>query len=499
MKTLSSFIIAVLLLLPGPSAIGAQDIFDAVRNGDLAKVKELVEKDPQLVKAKNARQSTPLHVAVDLNNEPIARYLIENGADVNTEGSPVFSPLYNAVSRGYLEVAELLVKGGADLDRPTLGMSLLHTAVMAKSIPAAEFLLSKGMDVNQRDKYGLTPLHMASELGLQDLCLFLIGHGADVNLRARDGATPGHLAEESAQAEIGRLLESHGAKALTRDFPVHRGKFLGAVNPGQKLELFAPNSILRIIGPHSGIAVSTDGKETFWVRGDYSGAIWWSKEVRGKWTAPRKAPFSGAYDNSYPCFSGDGKRLFFTSDRPRTEGGKREEGVGDIWYVERRRDGWGEPVNAGPVVNTDGDEFSASLSEDDTLYFTRVAVTNGTRSVDVYRSVCVKGEYLRAEPLGEAVNSSGMEVGPYISPDGRCIIFNSDRFGSMTTCVSFRNENGTWTPAKNIQYLFEPFSAPYTQGFTGDGRSILYAGKKGKEWDIYWISSKVIEDLRLEK
>ena len=34
--------------------INAQEIFDAVRDGDLAKVKELVDKDPQLVKARNA-------------------------------------------------------------------------------------------------------------------------------------------------------------------------------------------------------------------------------------------------------------------------------------------------------------------------------------------------------------------------------------------------------------------------------------------------------------
>ena len=49
----------------------AQEIFDAIRNGDLAKVKEFVEKDPELVKSRNARQSTPLYVAVDRNNEQI--------------------------------------------------------------------------------------------------------------------------------------------------------------------------------------------------------------------------------------------------------------------------------------------------------------------------------------------------------------------------------------------------------------------------------------------
>ena len=73
---------------------------------------------------------------------------------------------------------------------------------------------------------------------------------------------------------------------------------------------------MRIIGAHSGIAIAPDGKEIFWVRGDYTGKIWTMKEVDGKWTIPQRAAFSGNYDNSYPCFSPDRRKLFFTSDRP---------------------------------------------------------------------------------------------------------------------------------------------------------------------------------------
>jgi len=74
-------IIIVYVIVPLlAQSVYAQEIFDAVRSGDMAKVKELVEKDPQLVKARNARQSTPLHVAVDLEQQLIAGYLLEKGA-----------------------------------------------------------------------------------------------------------------------------------------------------------------------------------------------------------------------------------------------------------------------------------------------------------------------------------------------------------------------------------------------------------------------------------
>ena len=83
------------LVLLAVMTINAQEIFDAVRNGDMAKVKVLIEGYPQLVKARNARQSTPLHVAVDVDNEPITRYLIEKGADISALNSGQLTPLFS--------------------------------------------------------------------------------------------------------------------------------------------------------------------------------------------------------------------------------------------------------------------------------------------------------------------------------------------------------------------------------------------------------------------
>jgi len=81
-KSPIAFLIALFLGLPGPPASRAQEIFEAIRAGDIVKVKALVEKDPRQIEARNARQSTPLQAAVDVNSEPIARYLIEKGSDI---------------------------------------------------------------------------------------------------------------------------------------------------------------------------------------------------------------------------------------------------------------------------------------------------------------------------------------------------------------------------------------------------------------------------------
>ena len=73
-----------------------EDIVEAVTRGDLARVKELVEKNPELAKARTPRSATLLHVAARLDNDAIATYLIEKGADVNAVQDDSRTPLLEA-------------------------------------------------------------------------------------------------------------------------------------------------------------------------------------------------------------------------------------------------------------------------------------------------------------------------------------------------------------------------------------------------------------------
>jgi len=135
-------VVGIALLLA--QSMFAQEIFDAVRNGDLAKVKELIEKDPQLVKARNANQSTPLHVAVDVNNESIAGYLIEKGAGVNAVNVIGWTPLFYAQN---VKIARVLVEKGADVNFNRNGASYsdaLRVALVDRRKDVAEYLIEKG-------------------------------------------------------------------------------------------------------------------------------------------------------------------------------------------------------------------------------------------------------------------------------------------------------------------------------------------------------------------
>ncbi|HYF02457.1 MAG TPA: OmpA family protein [Patescibacteria group bacterium] len=62
--------------------------------------------------------------------------------------------------------------------------------------------------------------------------------------------------------------------------------------------------------------------------------------------------------DSHPTLSPDGTVLFFASDRAGGFGGT------DIWFSVFKNGGWTEPVNAGSTINTECDELSPFISRD---------------------------------------------------------------------------------------------------------------------------------------
>ena len=62
-----------------------EEIHDAARQGDLAKIKRLLEKNPGLLEARNQNEKTPLHFAAQGGHKEIVEFLIGKGADINAK------------------------------------------------------------------------------------------------------------------------------------------------------------------------------------------------------------------------------------------------------------------------------------------------------------------------------------------------------------------------------------------------------------------------------
>ena len=90
-----------------------KELFEAVRKGDAAKVRELLKRGAN-PNARDERSLTPLHWAAAKGYAEVVRLLLERGADVNAKSEAGWTPLHHAAIWGHAEVARLLLDHGAD-------------------------------------------------------------------------------------------------------------------------------------------------------------------------------------------------------------------------------------------------------------------------------------------------------------------------------------------------------------------------------------------------
>uniref|UniRef100_A0A669B5D7 Poly [ADP-ribose] polymerase n=1 Tax=Oreochromis niloticus TaxID=8128 RepID=A0A669B5D7_ORENI len=151
--------------LPAPALL-----FEACRNGDVSRVKRLVDSVNVNAKDMAGRKSTPLHFAAGFGRKDVVEHLLQTGANVHARDDGGLIPLHNACSFGHAEVVSLL--------------------------------LCQGADPNARDNWNYTPLHEAAIKGKIDVCIVLLQHGADPNIRNTDGKSALDLADPSAKAVL---------------------------------------------------------------------------------------------------------------------------------------------------------------------------------------------------------------------------------------------------------------------------------------------------------
>lgn len=152
------------------SADAGRELFEACRNGDVARVRKLVT--PQNVNCRDTtgRKSTPLHFAAGFGRRDVVEHLLQSGASVDARDDGGLIPLHNACSFGHAEVVQLL--------------------------------LAHGADANARDSWNYTPLHEAAIKGKVDVCIVLLQHGADAQIRNTDGKVALDLADPSTRSVL---------------------------------------------------------------------------------------------------------------------------------------------------------------------------------------------------------------------------------------------------------------------------------------------------------
>lgn len=179
------------------------------------------------------------------------------------------------------------------------------------------------------------------------------------------------------------------------------------------------------------------------------------------------------FDDYAPALLDNGAALFFTSTRP---GGR---GATDAWLTRWTGSVWFDAVHAGESFNTEKSEGTMSFSaEGATVVFASDALPDSYGKTDLYVARMQNGRPVQPINAGPAINSSFWESHPAFSPDGRMLVFASNRRGGYGGCdlwVSRRNLQGEWGRAFPLSGLVNSGGDELAPSFSQDGSTLYFA------------------------
>jgi len=155
-------------------------LFDAIGDEKTDLAIAILEANPGLLRETKIAGRTPLHESAFCENVELARYLIQQGADLDALTEHTWSPLFYAC---------------APLDE--------STGIM---------LIENGCDVTIKNDSGFTALHLAADMGKTRIAALILDHGGDVNAKDDDGDTPLSIAERQGWQPMIDLLKKRGAR-----------------------------------------------------------------------------------------------------------------------------------------------------------------------------------------------------------------------------------------------------------------------------------------------
>lgn len=216
------------------------DMLNAVKTGNAARVRQLLASDPALVNARDDMGDSAILLSLYNRRPEITGILLEGSPRINFFEAAVlgnitrmwdllkhypelvtsfshdgFTALHLAAFFNQPDVVELLLERHADIHAVAKnrtfapGATPLHCAVAGGNARSVTMLLNAGAKVNERSQGGYTPLHLATGAGNEDIVAILLRHGADVRLRTDDGSTAEMLATKNGNGTLATLLRKH--------------------------------------------------------------------------------------------------------------------------------------------------------------------------------------------------------------------------------------------------------------------------------------------------
>ena len=276
-----------------------------------------------------------------------------------------------------------------------------------------------------------------------------------------------------------------------RSLPLLAGLFLlltdaslaSAAEPGPSApRLFEPGLVSTGFDD-AHVTISPDGQTLYFLRDTPDFAHWTvliSRRVGGRWGPAEVAPFSGRWNDGDVTITRDSRRLFFISNRPVEGDAPRPDT--EIWTMDRTGTGWGPPRHVAEL-SSPGDEWFPTMTDDGTLFFGSER-PGGKGKCDLWQARRQGDHFGPPENLGEPINTPDQEIEPWISADGRMVVFSGKGRpggrGEYDLFVSFRC-GSRWTEPRPLGPGVNSPGWDFGGRFSPDGRTFFFTSNRS-DW-----------------
>jgi outer membrane protein OmpA-like peptidoglycan-associated protein/tetratricopeptide (TPR) repeat protein len=228
-------------------------------------------------------------------------------------------------------------------------------------------------------------------------------------------------------------------------------------------------------------SITIDGSKLVFTRrvGDKDEDFYESDNINGKWSkaVPLPGRVNTTFNEGAQNISQDGQMIIFA-------GCNYPEGFGscDLYSSYKTKDGWSDPSNLGPVVNTEAWESSPSISPDKRdLYFSSNR-NGGFGGKDIWVTHRLpNGEWTEPENLGPTINTPGDESCPFMHADNQTLFFNSDGhpgYGNTDLFLTKKINDSTWSEPENLGYPINTIDDEGSMIVAADGKTAYYASDR---------------------
>jgi peptidoglycan-associated lipoprotein len=206
-------------------------------------------------------------------------------------------------------------------------------------------------------------------------------------------------------------------------------------------------------------------------------------DKKSKWSTPVPvAIINSEFEEGTPDFSSDYRELYFT----RCEAGKREKKGCVIMYSKSTGDSWSEPENLGFLPDSLVTAHPAISPDGLTLYFiSDLAGGFGGKDIYIVTRTNPDDPWSVPQNAGPDINTSGDELFPFVRDNGY-LYFASDGHIGMGGLDIFRAEpqpDGSWV-VQNMKSPINSNADDFSIVFeTGNERGIFSSTRKGRSND----------------